>query len=210
MKRKLSKICTSCLQPTHLFAAIILLLAPAVPVQKVYAAPSHGKAAPAGTSVSGQSPLSAARNEKIVSSPAAPAIAVDGDSLEIGSRRIRLMGIDAPEYDQFCKKNNGELYPCGQLAADYLKTLIAEKNITCRIHKQDKYKRDLCTCYAETTDLNAEMIRAGYAVAKLCYETLYPFLIYHSKIFLQLHPPSFLSRLFRLLKYHQKKQKRPN
>ena len=167
MKRKLSKICTSCLQPTHLFAAIILLLAPAVPVQKVYAAPSHGKAAPAGTSVSGQSPLSAARNEKIVSSPAAPAIAVDGDSLEIGSRRIRLMGIDAPEYDQFCKKNNGELYPCGQLAADYLKTLIAEKNITCRIHKQDKYKRDLCTCYAETTDLNAEMIRAGYAVVYL-------------------------------------------
>lgn len=127
MKRKLSKICTSCLQPTHLFAAIILLLTSAVPVQKVYAAPSHGKAAPAGSSVSGQSPLSAARNEKIVSSPAAPAIAVDGDSLEIGSRRIRLMGIDAPEYDQFCKKNNGELYPCGQLAADYLKTLIAEK-----------------------------------------------------------------------------------
>lgn len=32
---------------------------------KVYAAPSHGKAAPAGTSVSGQSPLSAARNEKL-------------------------------------------------------------------------------------------------------------------------------------------------
>lgn len=74
---------------------------------KVYAAPSHGKAAPAGTSVSGQSPLSAARNEKIVSSPAAPAIAVDGDSLEIGSRRIRLMGIDAPEYDQFCKRTMG-------------------------------------------------------------------------------------------------------
>lgn len=65
MKRKLSKICTSCLQPTHLFAAIILLLTSAVPVQKVYAAPSHGKAAPAGTSVSGQSPLSAARNEKL-------------------------------------------------------------------------------------------------------------------------------------------------
>lgn len=210
MERKLSKICTSCLQPTHLFAAIILLLASAVPVQKVYAAPSHGKAAPAGSSVSGQSPLSAARNEKIVSSPAAPAITVDGDSLEIGSRRIRLMGIDAPEYDQFCKKNNGELYPCGQLAADYLKTLIAEKNITCRIHKQDKYKRDLCTCYAETTDLNAEMIRAGYAVVYL--ESAYAEQEAEARrsrngiwngIFM--HP-----RLFRLLKYHQKKQKRPN
>lgn len=109
MKRKLSKIYTSCLQPTHLFAAIILLLASAVPVQKVYAVPSHGKTAPAGTSVSGQSPFSAARNEKIVSSPAAPAIAVDGDSLEIGSRRIRLMGIDAPEYDQFAKEQWGTL-----------------------------------------------------------------------------------------------------
>lgn len=148
--------------------------------------------------------------KKIVSSPAAPAIAVDGDSLEIGSRRIRLMGIDAPEYDQFCKKNNGELYPCGQLAADYLKTLIAEKNITCRIHKQDKYKRDLCTCYAETTDLNAEMIRAGYAVVYL--ESAYAGQEAEARrsrngiwngIFM--HP-----RLFRLLKYHQKKQKQPN
>ena len=141
---------------------------------------------------------------------AAEGRAVDGDSLEIGSRRIRLMGIDAPEYDQFCKKNNGELYPCGQLAADYLKTLIAGKNITCRIHNQDKYIRDLCTCYAETTDLNAEMIRAGYAVVYL--ESAYAGQEAEARrsrngiwngIFM--HP-----RLFRLLKYHQKKQKRPN
>lgn len=155
-------------------------------------------------------PFPSAKNGKIISSPAAPAIAVDGDSLEIGSRRIRLMGIDAPEYDQFCKRGDGTLYPCGQLAADYLKTLTEGKIVTCRIHKQDKYKRDLCTCYVGNTDLNAEMIRSGNAVVYL--ESAYAAeeaLARRSRtgiwngIFM--HP-----RLFRLLKYRQKKQSSAN
>ena len=52
--------------------------------------------------------------------------AIDGDSLEIGGRRGRLFGIDAPEYGQTCKKA-GETTPCGRLAHAELKLLVSRK-----------------------------------------------------------------------------------
>ena len=37
----------------------------------------------------------------------------DADMLTIDGIRYRLDGIDAPEFDQNCLDENGELYPCG-------------------------------------------------------------------------------------------------
>lgn len=42
-----------------------------------------------------------------------PARVVDGDTLEVGSERIRLFGIDAPETKQLCKNKSGKDYACG-------------------------------------------------------------------------------------------------
>ena len=42
--------------------------------------------------------------------------AVDGDSLELGGRHVRLIGIDAPEHRQTCQMA-GETTPCGRRAA---------------------------------------------------------------------------------------------
>ncbi len=105
--------------------------------------------------------------KEIVSSPITPVNVIDGDSLEIGSERIRLMGIDAPEYIQQCKNKKGKKYPCGILSKEYLQKLIGKNNITCKIHKKDQYERNLCTCYSGQTDLNAEMVRAGHAIPYL-------------------------------------------
>ena len=41
---------------------------------------------------------------------------IDGDTLEIHGKRIRLHGIDAPESGQFCEKD-GKQYRCGQQSA---------------------------------------------------------------------------------------------
>src|SRR5690606_410103 len=41
----------------------------------------------------------------------------DGDSITLGAERIRLRGIDAPEYNQFCRRNGAE-YPCGRRARE--------------------------------------------------------------------------------------------
>ncbi len=110
---------------------------------------------------------SASSAEEIISSPLAPVKAVDGDSLEIGTRRIRLMGIDAPEYTQLCKDKKQQNYPCGKESLSHLQKLIANGEVRCIIHKKDKYNRDLCTCYVGKTDLNAEMIRSGHAIVYL-------------------------------------------
>lgn len=96
-----------------------------------------------------------------------PAIVIDGDSLEIGSHRIRLMGIDAPEYVQQCKDKHKKLYPCGINSAKYLEKLISNQQITCRIHKKDQYDRDLCTCYVNGKDINREMVLSGNAITYL-------------------------------------------
>ena len=91
---------------------------------------------------------------------------MDGDSLEIGTHRIRLIGIDAPEYRQLCKNKHGSSYPCGKESLKYLQKIInnSTDEIKCIVHQKDKYNRDLCTCYAGDMDLNAEMVRTGHAI----------------------------------------------
>lgn len=93
---------------------------------------------------------------------------VDGDSLELGKVRIRLDGIDAPEYDQECYRENRTRYACGIKSYQQLKKLVNSGRVTCVEHDHDIYKRSLCTCYVELADgrklnINEEMVRAGWA-----------------------------------------------
>ena len=90
---------------------------------------------------------------------------VDGDSLEIGSRRIRLLGIDSPEYVQNCYDKNHKKYSCGIKAKHYMEKLVAQGNIECREISKDRYDRSLSVCYCGDVDLNEEMVKAGWAVA---------------------------------------------
>lgn len=94
--------------------------------------------------------------------------AVDGDSLENENRRIRLEGIDAPEYKQYCFDENKQKYMCGQDSLKYLQNLMAGKKITCRCESEpDRYKRELCICFADDLELNRQMVAAGQAVSYL-------------------------------------------
>lgn len=88
----------------------------------------------------------------------------DGDSLTIGTERIRLRGIDAPEYGQTCR-SDGTDYPCGRRARDSLSTLIGGQPVSCSGWERDKYDRLLATCTAGGRDLNRSQVEAGWAVA---------------------------------------------
>ena len=111
------------------------------------------------------SALSAKENE--IKAPSSQVKVVDGDSLEINSTRIRLTGIDAPEYMQSCKTDKNKKYNCGNKSKEFLKQLIKDKTITCISHSKDQYGRDLCTCYANDIEINKEMVLSGYAIAYL-------------------------------------------
>jgi endonuclease YncB( thermonuclease family) len=88
----------------------------------------------------------------------------DGDSLTFGAHRVRLRGIDAPEYDQTCSRD-GDDYPCGRRARETLVRLIGQRPVDCQGWERDRYGRLLATCSVAGTDLNGALVSAGWAVA---------------------------------------------
>ena len=94
------------------------------------------------------------------------AFAVDGDSLRIGTDRIRLRGLDAPEYEQECQDAEGEPWRCGLAARDRLAELIGGTEVTCEADGRDQYGRALATCDTAGTDLGAALVAEGLAVAE--------------------------------------------
>lgn len=93
----------------------------------------------------------------------------DGDSLTLGAERIRLRGIDAPEFEQTCRKNGAD-YPCGRQARQALVGLIGGRPVSCSGWQRDKYDRLLATCTAGGRELNRSQVEAGWAVAYGGYE----------------------------------------
>ena len=102
-----------------------------------------------------------------------PALVIDGDTIEISGERIRLHGIDTPEANQTCLNDFGKRWQCGQEATLALKALIRDHSITCKGAERDKYRRLIAVCFAGLNDLNAEMVRQGWALAYLKYSTDY-------------------------------------
>ena len=96
----------------------------------------------------------------------------DGDSLSIGSTRIRLFGIDAPELDQTCKKA-GTTWNCGKEAADRLSRLVTGREVRCSPVSTDQYDRVLARCSVVGVDVNRTMVATGFAVAFRKYSSDY-------------------------------------
>ena len=98
--------------------------------------------------------------------------ALDGDSLEVEGRQVRLLGIDAPEFDQTCTKQ-GSQWPCGQVAKEQLSALIAGQRVECRGQGVDQYGRILAVCSIGYDELNRTMVEQGWAVAYRTYTDAY-------------------------------------
>jgi endonuclease YncB( thermonuclease family) len=93
-------------------------------------------------------------------------VVVDGDSLSIGKSPVRLAGIDAPELGQSCTGPGNVEWECGLEAKRELARRIGDEPVSCRQIKIDPYDRIVATCTAANgSDLSAEMVRAGYALA---------------------------------------------
>jgi endonuclease YncB( thermonuclease family) len=91
---------------------------------------------------------------------------IDGDSIEISGARIRLEGIDAPEWSQTCVDPKGQTWLCGQSAAQQVRSYIDGRELTCARHGVDRYNRILAVCSApDGADLNAWIVRQGWALA---------------------------------------------
>ena len=97
---------------------------------------------------------------------------VDGDTIVIGKDRIRLHGIDAPEQRQTCSHHDLE-WACGEAATGALREMVGDNSVTCRGNKRDRYDRLIAVCFVAGRNLNASMVRDGWAVAYRKYSTDY-------------------------------------
>lgn len=100
------------------------------------------------------------------------ALAGDGDSLTVSGQRIRLFGIDAPEFDQACTRS-GQSWSCGKEAADQLSKLVTGRQVRCDPTGVDDFGRTLARCSAGSVDVNRTMVALGYAVAFRRYSSDY-------------------------------------
>ena len=93
----------------------------------------------------------------------ATARVIDGDTLDLAGRRIRLAGMDAPELAQTCDVR-GEHVRCGEVARAALVGMVGTRPVSCRAQGRDRYGRILAVCEAGERDLGRWLVRQGYAV----------------------------------------------
>jgi len=97
---------------------------------------------------------------------------IDGDSLYVGDREVRLFGIDAPEYHQTCTRD-GRAWACGADAAKQLSSLVTGRPVRCEQVDTDEYGRIVARCAVGGVELNRIMVLTGYAIAYRHYSNDY-------------------------------------
>ena len=99
---------------------------------------------------------------------------LDGDTIKLNGRRIRLYGIDAPERGQHCRDQNAEPYACGTDSAYHLWEMLQHERLWCELIQVDRYNRELAICKTRSgDDIGAHQVRDGMAIAYTRYTNQY-------------------------------------
>nr|WP_237182313.1 thermonuclease family protein [Roseomonas marmotae] len=104
--------------------------------------------------------------------PAASVRVVDGDTLRLDDRVIRLSGLLSPERGQTCRTAQGAGFDCGAMAAQALARLVQGRDLTCHLRGRDRFGRATGICQTGDVTLNAALVSSGWALAE--NETLAP------------------------------------
>ena len=98
---------------------------------------------------------------------------IDGDTIVVDGKRVRLHGIDAPENKQMCLDKNGLVYACGKATTKALRDFTTQTIIKCLSESRDRYKRLIAICYGRGTNINTWLVKNGWAVAYAKYSSDY-------------------------------------
>ena len=99
---------------------------------------------------------------------AAEIVVTNGDTFRLDTTIYRLDGIDAPEIDQTCLDQSGDVWPCGVAARDRLNGYLGNRAVRCEDKGPDpvyKHRRiGICSIESEATTLNEWLVREGWAI----------------------------------------------
>ncbi len=135
---------------------------PRPPGRVVAAVTGVGLAAAAGVSLAmlpGRETSRPGAGEQLTADPEQVAV-IDGGTLRLAGRVVRLRGVDPPSHDTSC---SGE--DCGAAATNALAAMVREAPVDCRTVGVDALGRAFAVCRAGGTDLNLAIIAAGWARA---------------------------------------------
>lgn len=101
----------------------------------------------------------------MVAAPPMQVAVVDGATLRLQDRVVRLLGVEPPMPGATCTASNGTEFDCGVAATNALAALVREQPVACRTRGQDDLGRPYGECEASGTDLNRAQVAAGWARA---------------------------------------------
>lgn len=97
-----------------------------------------------------------------------PAVAIDGDTIRVKNRPVRLWGVDAVERRQTCVVD-GRPYGCGERATGALATFLGANPVRCEVVDTDKYDRAVARCTSNGRDVGGYMVSIGWALDYTAY-----------------------------------------
>lgn len=109
--------------------------------------------------------MGSAPREQDWSAPGAEVRVVDGETLRLGDRTVRLARIDAPARGQGCADAAGRAFDCGAAAAEALSRLVDGRSVLCIVSGRDRFGRGLGHCSVGGAPLNTGLVAAGWALA---------------------------------------------
>ncbi len=107
-------------------------------------------------------PIAAA--DELSAQPADVAV-VDGGTLKLRDRVVRLFGVEPPSRGTLCGTREETGQDCAASATNALAAMLRDLPVTCRITGRDDLGRPYGICQANGAELNNAMIAAGWAHA---------------------------------------------
>lgn len=102
-----------------------------------------------------------------------PLRVIDGDTVAIGSEKIRLFGIDAPEKAQTCADASGAEFACGSWVTQTVHRTYTAQTANCTLTDIDRYGRKVGTCAVDGKDMGYRLVSDGLAFAYTKYSDRY-------------------------------------
>ena len=93
------------------------------------------------------------------------AYVTDGDGLKVSGYNIRLAGLDAPEWNQWAKHQQGYWFQHGKRVKSALIREVGGKYVRVTVKGHDKYGRVIGTVTCNDKDVGEWLVRNGHAIA---------------------------------------------